>query len=232
MASSVPQGRSQPQLEDLRSDIDRIDDQLLRLIEERLSKTKAIAELKRSTDRSALLLRPDRERLLLDRLKQRSSLPAAVVEAIWREIMACSLQLQQETELAIFAPKRPVALVNLARLRFGCAAPIHVAASPEEALDRARSRPSIATIELHPISNWWTELDHQQQFSIFDCLTDEHGQIAGLLVGRCDSSCRLPDLSFPVLTADALSERAASGEKIEALAHNNGDLRLCVSRGR
>lgn len=216
-------------LDDLRGQIDQIDDALLALIEQRLSRSKAIAELKRSADRSTLLLRPDRERELLERLKRSSeSLPPFVVEAIWREIMACSLQLQQVTELAIHAGARPMEVVNLARLRLGCAAPIHVATTPLEALERARLSPSIAVIELNPTSDWWVPLAQAGDIAIFDWLVDEHGTAVGLLVGRCDESCRLPDLSFPILGAAALEQRIAADEPIRQLAAS-GELCLAVS---
>lgn len=229
---STQQAGAAPKLDELRAEIDRIDDELLALVEQRLSRTKAIAELKRSADRSTLLLRPDRERELLDRLKRSSAgLPPFVVEAIWREIMACSLQLQQVTELAVHAAERPAQLVDLARLRFGCAAPMRLVGSPQQALDRARLHPSIAVIELAAASDWWEGLAEPGEIAIFDWLVDRSGGAVGLLVGRCDESCRLPDLAFPILDGAALDRRIAAGEPIRELAAS-GDLRLAVNTAR
>lgn len=224
-------------LDALRAEIDRIDDELLALVAQRLSRTKAIAELKHSADRSTLLLRPDRERELLERLKRSSAgLPPFVVEAIWREIMACSLQLQQVTELALHAAERPGQMVDLVRHRFGCAAPLRLASSAEEALERARLHPAIAAIELSPGSNcpgsdWWVGLAEPGTLAIFDWLVGRDDAVVGLLVGRCDESCRLPDLSFAILSAEALDRRIASGEPIRELAAS-GERRLAVSTAR
>ena len=92
-ASSEPHTAPTPDLELPRAEIDRIDDDLLGLIEQRLAKAGVIAALKAKEQPNCLRLRPDRERQLLDGVSARASrLPDPAVRTIWRELMRLSLQ--------------------------------------------------------------------------------------------------------------------------------------------
>ena len=232
IAHAEPQAMAPTELDTLRSEIDRIDDELLELMERRLASAAAIARLKTQARPSGLLLRPDRERDVLDRLARRARhIPAAAVRMIWRELMGLSLQAQRRTELVVCAPQRPILVTDRARVRFGCQAPILAAEDPAEALERARTREAIAVIELSPLSSWWTALSGEDGMTIFDCLTDDHGRISALLVGRLPhgQEGRLP--LFPIISEGSLRRRMSEGEAIQPLAMSGG-LRLCISHGR
>lgn len=213
----------------LRSEIDRIDDALLDLMERRLSAAHRVAALKRRADTALLLLRPDREQDVLDRLSARAGhMPPAALGAIWRELMALSLQAQERTEIVLHARQAPVAVTNEARLRFGCAAPILVVGDPAEALERARHRQSVAVIELDPLSGWWAALHDDRRLAIFDALGDEGGAVTALAVGRVGAGRRAG--AYPILTEAALRRRMEAGEAIRPLAMC-GHLRLCAAEG-
>ena len=217
-------------LETLRTEIDRIDASLLELMEERLMCSGAVAALKAGTDAAQLRLRPARERQVIERLAARAGkMPAASVTAIWRELMGINLQAQQATHIVIHCPLQPVLVTDQARLRFGGAAPIVEAGTPQDALSRARGREAIAVIEFSPLSNWWVELFHDESLTIFDCLRDRHGRIVALVIGRVAARHATSDTSFLVLGDGALRRRAEAGDKVQTLAIC-GNLRLCVSR--
>lgn len=215
-----------PDLQALRARIDRIDDELLNLMEARLTCAAAVAGCKAGEAR--LRLRPAREQQVIDRLTARAGrMPAPAVTAIWRELMGANLQSQQRTEIVVHCPEQPVLVTDQARLRFGGAAPILVAGTAEDALDRARQREAIAVIGFSPLSSWWVALFHDEALTIFDCLRDRHGRIVALVVGRVDGQDARRDTDFLVLGDGALRRRTEAGERLGTLAIC-GKLRLCV----
>ena len=84
-------------------------------------------------------------------------------------------------------------------------------------------------IEFSPLSNWWVELFHDEQLTIFDCLRDRHGRIVALIVGRVAAQYATEDTSFLVLGDGSLRRRTEAGDSVKTLAIC-GNLRLCVSR--
>jgi chorismate mutase / prephenate dehydratase len=217
-------------LQTLRTEIDRIDSQLLALMEARLLCSAAIAAAKSQEDDAQLRLRPAREQQVIDRLiRQAERMPAPAVTAVWRELMGANLQAQKSVHIVIHCPEQPVLVTDQARLRFGGAAPLVSAGTPQDALDRARHREAIAVIEFSPLSNWWVELFHDEALTIFDCLRDKHGRIVALVVGRVAAQYVTEDTSFLVLGDGSLRRRATAGDTVKTLAIC-GNLRLCVSR--
>jgi chorismate mutase len=172
-------------LADLRREIDRLDDGILALLEQRVAAARGIAELKRNEADSRLRLRPAREAAVVERLVARSGTsPEKLVRQVWREIMACCLDLQVHTDLVFYAEQRPAALTDAMRRRFGCAGKMVAARSPGGALEYARTREAVAVIELEPASDWWTALKDEPKLAIFDCLKDDEGKVIALAIGR------------------------------------------------
>ena len=228
VATAAP--RAGLDLQTLRTEIDRIDMQLLNLMEERLFCSAAIAACKASEDDEQLRLRPAREQQVIDRLIGHAErMPAPAVTAIWRELMGANLQAQRGVNIVVHCPEQPVLVTDRARLRFGGAAPIIAAGTAQDALDCARTRDAIGVIEFSPLSSWWVELFHDEQLTIFDCLRDKHGRIVALIVGRVAAQYVTQDTSFLVLGDGSLRRRTSAGDAVKTLAIC-GNLRLCVSR--
>ena len=72
----------------------------------------------------------------------------ARLTAIWRELMAINLQAQRPIEIALHATRHPERMQLMARARFGTIIPVRKSASPEAALERARTGKAIAMIEI------------------------------------------------------------------------------------
>lgn len=217
-------------LQTLRTEIDRIDSRLLELMEERLICSSAVAEHKGREEAAQLRLRPAREQQVIERLARRAErMPVSAIAAVWRELMGINLQAQKATHIVIHCPQQPVLVTDRARLRFGGAAPIVSAGTPQDALDRARNREAIAIIEFSPLSNWWVELFHDETLTIFDSLRDGHGSIIAMVIGRVATAHVTSDTAFLVLGEGSLRRRMAAGEHVRTLAIC-GNLRLCVSR--
>lgn len=92
-------------LDRLRKKIDDIDNQLIDILNERMSIIKKVGELKRST-RTAIY-RPEREKSIIDRLHRthKGHLNRAAIEAIFMEIFAISRNLELPELVAYLGPE-------------------------------------------------------------------------------------------------------------------------------
>jgi len=179
-----------PSLARLREQIDALDDEILDLIERRLAASQSVAEQKSAGSDGHLWLRPRREQEVIARLSRRASIaPLLLVELLWRELMAFSLQAQVRTELVLHGPD-PDRLTVLARGRFGSAAPVRCAASPAEALEAAEAGEAVAVIAVAEAADWLDRLP--ASLSVFDRILDADGRIVAAAVGRI-SPTELPD---------------------------------------
>ena len=85
----------------LRDQIDAIDGELLRLINERAGLAHRIGEIKQGN-----IYRPEREAQVLRRIAERNPgpLPAAAAQRIVREVMSACLALEQPLTIAYLGP--------------------------------------------------------------------------------------------------------------------------------
>jgi chorismate mutase len=192
----MPQDDSEPRHDDagqtrkdaldaLRREIDRLDDAILEQVERRVGAARAIAELKRSDQDGRLRLRPAREAAVIERLiTQADEAPEPLVRQIWREIMACCLDLQVHTDLVVHTSAQPAALTDAMRQRFGCAGRMLLVARPEDAIDQARTREAIAIIELGAQCDWLASIRHDPSLAMFECLRDGSGKPIAVAIGR------------------------------------------------
>ena len=88
-------------LEDLRTEIDAIDNELLALLERRIAIGRRVADAKGAS--SGPFLRPGREAIILRRLVAAATgdVDIAVIERVWREILAANLARQIDPIYAI-----------------------------------------------------------------------------------------------------------------------------------
>jgi 3-deoxy-7-phosphoheptulonate synthase len=134
-------------LDSLRAEIDRLDDAILTLIEQRLAASSAVAALKDAEADDRLKFRPRRQTEVIARLQQGAeSAPAPLVGAVWRELMGHGLQAQARTSLILAGAVDRAVLEAHVRSHFGYAFPIAWAGSGAEALRRARDEEAVAVI--------------------------------------------------------------------------------------
>ncbi len=93
------------QLSDLRRRIDDLDEQIVKLLNERAKVVVDIGHIKRATGQVPIYA-PDREQVVLDRIRQANGgpLPNACLEAIWRELMSGSFALERHLKIAFLGP--------------------------------------------------------------------------------------------------------------------------------
>lgn len=92
-------------LDDLRKEIDALDDELIRLLNKRMEIVQQVGALKRS-DKSSIY-RPEREKAIIDRLESNSNgiLNRAAIEAIFFEIFAVSRNYELPERVAYLGPE-------------------------------------------------------------------------------------------------------------------------------
>jgi len=92
-------------LNKLREDIDRIDDTLLKLLNERMEFVHSVGELKNST--GAPIYRPEREQSILNRLKDnnRGKLTDSAIDALFLELFAVARNLELPERIAYLGPE-------------------------------------------------------------------------------------------------------------------------------
>ncbi|HEY6335214.1 MAG TPA: chorismate mutase [Alphaproteobacteria bacterium] len=110
-------------LEDLRREIDEIDDAIHDLIMRRASLLGDIAVAKGATANGpgSAYLRPGREALVLRRLiaRHRGQFPKPALVRLWRELISAPLSLQGAFTAAVYAPDEASTYWDLARDHYG-----------------------------------------------------------------------------------------------------------------
>jgi chorismate mutase/prephenate dehydratase len=113
-----------PDLDQLRRQIDEIDDRLQDLLIERANIVAMVADHKKGTSLPAF--RPGREAEIIRRLVARhhGNFPLATLVRMWREMLAATVRLQSSFAVAVFAPAQMPGFWDLARDHYGSQTPM------------------------------------------------------------------------------------------------------------
>ncbi len=135
-----------------RKEIDKIDDEIVRLLNERARHVIKIGKLKKAADSQANLHTPAREAEILDRLCKTNKGPfsSSALRAVYREIMSGSLALEGPLKVAYLGPR--ATFTHLACIRkFGSSAQYIPMTSIKEVFNEVeRSRADFGVV---PIEN-------------------------------------------------------------------------------
>jgi chorismate mutase / prephenate dehydratase len=137
-------------LDQIRIQIDRIDTELLRLLNERADFVHEIGTIKKKA--GLPIYAPEREESLLQGLiqKNKGRLPAEAIRAIYREIMSASLALEKDLTIAFLGPEATWTH-QAARSKFG----LSVKYTPESSISDVFARVTRGTADygVVPIEN-------------------------------------------------------------------------------
>ncbi len=149
-------------LEELRREIDAIDDGIHDLVMRRAALLSEIAAAKDAGGAAAgAFLRPGREAVVLRRLiaRHRGPFPKAALVRLWREIMAGPLFVQGSFSVAVYAPKEQPGYWDLARDHYGSTVPFAAYTTPGQvirALGEGRAVVGVLpAIEDDDTDPWW-----------------------------------------------------------------------------
>ncbi len=151
-----------PTLDEIRAEIDRIDQAIHDLLMRRVEIVRGIGSLKAG---SAPKWRPAREAALLRRLAARhqGEMPVGVLARIWREmIIGGSLALQEAVSVAVVADGADGGCWDLARDHFGAVVPLHANPSPSQVVrEVTRGKATIGVLPAPAEGEdepWWPQL--------------------------------------------------------------------------
>jgi chorismate mutase / prephenate dehydratase len=161
MTTAVPILRPKT-LDDLRAEIDAIDDSLHDLLMGRAALASDIARLKAASG-AGPLFRPGREAAVVRRIlaRHRGPFPAASVVRIWREVMSSVLRLQGGSRDVCKVVAVQDAAYELARDHFGTGAAVKAVASAATAIRAVAARRATVAVLPWPSSKddaWWPPL--------------------------------------------------------------------------
>ena len=141
---------AQLSLEAIRKQIDEIDTELIRLLNDRADLVHEVGLIKKEAGLS--IYAPEREEALLQRLVQKSKgrLPETAIRAIYREIMSASLALEKELCIAFLGPEATWTH-QAARSKFGASVRYSPQSSISDVFDRVTRR--AADYGVVPIEN-------------------------------------------------------------------------------
>ncbi|MCA9468734.1 MAG: chorismate mutase, partial [Nitrospira sp.] len=134
-----------------RDNIDRLDDEILKLLNERSQYVIQIGHLKKQQDASAHLHTPGREVAIVERLMRQNPgpFPSEAIRPVYREIMSASLSLEGTQTIAYLGP--PATFTHLAAMRkFGESAeyiPVNSIKDVFDEVERGRMRFGVVPIE-------------------------------------------------------------------------------------
>lgn len=221
-------------LEELRRDIDRIDDTLQELLWQRaavVEKIRAYKHKQRAFRRGGFF-RPSREIEILRRLLRRHQgrFPKLGIVEIWRTIIASHLAHQEHFSLAVYRPKTKDGCWELAREHYGSIVPMTAESSVTSVLKKVSERTASAGVLPVPCKKedaWWRHLagrfeDLQIVAGLpFVDFENGEGKTQALLVAPIPAEPSSKDRSFfMVVTAGGIGPArlaaAFAGEKIKS----------------
>jgi chorismate mutase/prephenate dehydratase len=126
-------------LDDLRNQIDSLDSEIVRLLNERINVVLSIGEEKKKA--GAEIYVPARERAVFDKIKRLNDgpLPEESAHAIYREIMSAALALETEMKIAYLGPEATFTH-QAARNKFGVSVDYLPTGTISEVFDRVQNR--------------------------------------------------------------------------------------------
>ncbi len=139
------------ELSEYRQAIDRIDDEILRLLNERSKSVVEIGKLKKEQDAEANLHTPGREAAIIERLTSQNTgpFPTEAIRAVYREIMSASLSLEGPQKVAYLGPR--ATFTHMACMqKFGASAqyvPVHSIKDVFSEVERGRANFGVVPIE-------------------------------------------------------------------------------------
>ncbi|MCF8466931.1 MAG: chorismate mutase [Sneathiella sp.] len=213
-------------LDALRAEIDRLDAELLSVLEKRVAIVEDIAAAKKD-DGKALAFRPGREASILRNILKRhsSKLPDTVIAAIWRELISAVGGMQRPYTVSITAPDKSVGYWDLARFHFGSATPMKLHQLPTVVLREVSENP--ATLGVLPWlsrerDTWWEHLAQGGDnipkilaaLPFLDNPSGEFEDLNSLVIGQAEPEPSGDDVTLMVVVTRNELSRARLNEQL------------------
>lgn len=212
-------------LDDLRREIDRIDDALVDLLQERVEVVRRVALVKNDRQQGRLAMRPARDAEILRRLVARAGgrLPAATIVAMWRELISATTQLQTPFRASVYVPEGQPAFWDLTRGHVGCLTPLIRADSPGHALRAIGTGAAHLAVLPAPDETdlWWRALIGSREPALRIvgrlpfCTSDANAEPPAVVVAALEPEPSSDDLTILAIEAAGEISRARLAETLE-----------------
>jgi chorismate mutase len=165
-STSDIQATAPPTLDELRAELDRIDDAIHDLLK---SRAEAVTQVRLLGNKGKNPFRPGREAEIIRRLLRRHSgpLPASVLVRMWRELLAGTTAMQGQHLVSVCDTDPGNAFVQCAREHFGALTPLRLYHSPAQAIAEVSAGAATAAVLPLPAEDeaapWWTALLHRDE---------------------------------------------------------------------
>ncbi len=167
MTDSPDTPENSQKLAKFRANIDDIDNNIIKLLIERIGIVKQVGELK-SANTIPCPIRSGREAEMVRRIIgefRPTDFPASAAGAIWRIIIGASTGVESRLTLSVFSDEKENSLYWLAREYFGSNLPItrqpHIKRVLGDVIDDKASVGIVPFLRSADNSNWWTALMQQ-----------------------------------------------------------------------
>lgn len=218
-------------LDQLRAEIDRIDEALHDLIVERTALAGRIAEAKKADGETDCYLRPGREAKVLRRLTERhtGAFPKATLIRVWRELMGANTRLQGSFSVAVFQPMRGAGFLEMARDQYGAYAVTRPFATPSQVIQAVTT--GEMTVGILPVpdgqgaaesADWWARILGEDAPRVIARLpfagpgTGRGDGLEALVIGRQMPDPTGDDRALIAVETDGHVSRARLRERLEA----------------
>jgi len=148
-------------LDDVRREIDAIDDSIHDLIMRRTALVEKVRDLKRD---SAIKIRPSREAEIIHRLlhRHKGNFPRRELVALWRQLICATLPFEGPFSVAVYVPEAASGYRDLARDHFGAFTPMSRHGSVRAVIETvSRQDATVGVLPLPRQDNtdpWWRHL--------------------------------------------------------------------------
>ena len=159
-------------IEDLRQQIDVVDDQMHDLLMRRVNLVEQIGRLKTEVSQSPVFaMSPKREIEIMRRLwnRHKGSLEKIELIRIWREIISACVNLQSPLTVAVFMPERGMGNLEIARDYFGTYTPTLSCRSVSlvlKELTQGEANVAILSLNDDKQTNWWYTVAQEYKRSV------------------------------------------------------------------
>ena len=157
-------------LDDLRAEIDALDDAVHDLL---MRRANAVERVGRLRTRGKVPYRPGREARIVRRLlaRHKGPLPPRTLARLWREVFAGFIAIETRFTVAVCDPASPAPgpLAVAAREHFGALTPLHAHRSPAQAIAEVSAATATVAVLPMPVEEesasqaWWVALLYRDE---------------------------------------------------------------------
>ncbi len=202
---------TQPDLTALRTAIDKVDDELIALLNQRCALVKQVGKAKQATQKAdAAFIRPGREAEMVRRVVKAvkgGAFPPEAAAQLWRVIISASLSLEAPLTVSAYISHASHDIYHVTREYFGGFIPITKQPSAKrvlgDVLDGKATVGALPPPDDSPDGAWWIRLP--EGIRIFACapfLVQEESPVTTLLIGKVAPESTGNDISLLSIETD------------------------------